>query len=295
MRKQYCSHKYRLHTKQNMAGSLLEVPTRKQKDEMIKSFMKDEESYTVFDDASGEFLPVICCVCDSIPKKPQWSTTIFVLKLKKLLKKCNMEQSDLTGYYPPALLEQCRARHEDLEGFVLSPETYVNDREEALICKECLSELTTISKKQADRRHPPKQAIANGYVIGRAPVELIQLNDVEISLISRVRTYCQSWIFFGGAHRHIKGWHTFFKNRPGDNVGNLQMLTESGMKGVVLVVLCGPFTTTQRALVFESVSVNPEKVVKAWHWLKENNFRYANDEIPDLASIPLPQIVEENM
>ena len=67
------------------------------------------------------------------------------------------------------------------------------------------------------------------------------------------------------------------------------------MKGVVLVVLCGPFTTTQRALVFESVSVNPEKVVKAWHWLKENNFRYANDEIPDLASIPLPQIVEENM
>ena len=58
----------------------------------------------------------------------------------------------------------------------------------------------------------PKAAVANGYVIGDPPMELSSLNDVELSLISRARIYCQSWIFFGGCHQHIKGWHTFFKN-----------------------------------------------------------------------------------
>ena len=279
-----------------MTTTLLQVPTREQKDAMIRAFLKDEESYTVFDDESGEFSPVICCVCDSIPKKPQWSTTIDVLKLAQLLKKCNMQQSDLLDdYYTESLLEQYTARHPDLEEFLLSPETYVNGNNEALICKDCLEELNLISERRADRRHPPKQAIANGYVIGRAPVELIQLNDVEISLISRVRTYCQSWIFFGGAHQHIKGWHTFFKNRPADNVANLEMLRESGLKGLVLVVLCGPFTTTQKALAYKSITVDPEKVVKAWVWLKANNFRYSEDEIPNIEDIPVPQIVEENM
>ena len=167
-----------------MTTTLLEVPTREQKDEMIRAFMKDEESYTVFDDLSGEFLPVICCVCDSIPKKPQWSTTIHVADLKKLLRKCKMEQAELTDCYPPPLLEQYTARHPDLHGFLLSTETYLNPQDEVLICKECLAELNSNSKKQLDRRHPPKQAIANGYVIGKAPVELVQLNDVEISLIS---------------------------------------------------------------------------------------------------------------
>ena len=278
-----------------MRGSLLEVPTREKKDELIRAFLKDEESYTVFDDSSGRFLPVICCVCDSIPTKPDWSTTIHVIKLKKLLEQCKLNQSELTNYYPPKLLDQYTARHDSLKRFVLSPETYVNIHDEALICKDCLAQLRSISKKKSVRRHPPKQAIANGYVIGRAPSELIKLNEVEISLISQARIYCQSWIFFGGCHQHIKGWHTFFKNRPAGNVGNVVMLSESGLKGVILVVLCGPFTTTQKALVYKAVAINPEKVVKAWCWLKANNYRYKDCVIPDLDSIPVPKIVEEDM
>jgi hypothetical protein len=92
----------------------------------------------------------------------------------------------------------------------------------------------------------------------------------------------------------IKGWHTFFKNRSTDNVGNLTMLTESGLKGLILVVLCGPFTSTQKALILKQIHIDPRKVVVAWMWLKANNFRYKDDVIPHVDDIPLPQIIEEN-
>jgi hypothetical protein len=72
-------------------------------------------------------------------------------------------------------------------------------------------------------------------------------------------------------------------------------LADNGMTGMLLVVLCGPFTTTQKAMAMKKTSVDPRKVVQAWHWLKENNFRFKNDIIPNIADIPLPYVVEENL
>ena len=206
-----------------------------------------------------------------------------------------MHRSLFGELYPTALLGQYTASHNELKSYVLSPATFVNHMNEAIICKDCLSELEKITKKRSNRRHPPKQGIANGYIIGDAPVELTKLNDVELSLISRARTYCQTWMFFAGCHQHIKGWHTFFKNRPSHNVGNLTMLTDSGHKGVIMVFLCGPFTTTQKALSMKQMAVDPQKVVAAWIWLKANNFRYKDDEIPSVDNIPLPKVIEENL
>jgi len=45
----------------------------------------------------------------------------------------------------------------------------------------------------------------------------------------------------------------------------------------------------------KKTAVDPEKVVKAWHWLKANNFRYKEDMIPHIDDIPLPYVVQENM
>lgn len=144
---------------------------------------------------------------------------------------------------------------------------------------------------------PPKQAIANGYLVGDAPMELECLNDVELSLVSKVRIYCQSRIFYGGCHQQIKGWHTFFKNRPTENVGNLMQLAENDNTetGIILVVLCGPFTTTQKALTLAKTAVRPSKVIAAWKWLKKHNYRYKDLTIPNAKDIPQPQIICEQM
>ena len=137
-------------------------------------------------------------------------------------------------------------------------------------------------------------AIANGHLTGDAPKELTCLNEVELSLVSRVRICSQSWIFCAGCHQQIKGWHTFCRNRHEANVGNLQQLQLSRLKGSILVVLCGPFTSTQKALTLKQVSVRPAKVIEAFQWLSNHNIYYTQDDIPAAEDIPVPFIIEEN-
>ena len=86
-----------------------------------------------------------------------------------------------------------------------------------------------------------------------------------------------------------------FRNRVVANVSNLEMLRSSGMRGKIVVVLCGPFTTTQKALVKQQVQVDPAKVLCAFNWLKRNNHLCEGMELPCSADVPLPILLEENV
>jgi uncharacterized CHY-type Zn-finger protein len=278
-----------------MSSNVLRVPSAEEIRKITRAFVKDLESYTVVDERSNTIKPVICCVCDSIPTTPNWSCMVKVSKAAKLFSRCNMESSKQSKLYPQRLLDQYSISMEPLLApYVLSPHSYVNEKKKVMMCHGCHDELVNSAKQRNSQdRFPPKQAIASGYVIGEAPVQLESLNEVELSMISNVRTYCQSWTFFGGCHQHIKGWHTFFRNRPTSNVGNLMQLADAGMQGIILVVMCGPFTSTQNAMVRQKTAVNPLKVIAAWNWLKANNFRYHDAEIPNIDDIPTPVYLNE--
>ena len=74
---------------------------------------------------------------------------------------------------------------------------------------------------------------------------------------------------------------------------NLQQLVGCGLKGTIVVVLCGPFTTTQKALVMKQVEVRPAMVIAAFQWLKHNNYLYKDFDIPREEDIPMPIIYDE--
>jgi len=284
-----------LHGKFSPA-TMLDIPSVEEKNTIVNAFVKDLESFTLYDEKQDNFLPVICCVCDSMPHCPQWHQFVPVPILADLLKTCKLGRSTISNIYPAKLLNDYQIENEKLKDYILSPSTYINDKEEALICKSCLSELEANSKKKyKSQRYPPKESIINGYAIGNAPFELSDSNNVELTLTSRLRIYSQSWVFFAGCHQHIKGWHTLLKNQPENHVGNLQVLQQCGMEKVILVALCGPFTATQRALTLKKTAVDPRKVIRAWEWLKANNFRYKDDVIPHIDTIPKPQILGEKM
>ena len=278
----------------------LRIPSQEEKDDIVTAFIKDLESYTVKNEAAGTFEAAICCVCDSMPKKAQSSIFVDISDAASLFDMADMHGKRLTDefMYPSELINQYRTNHIELEMFVLSPFSFINNKDEILICKDCYSDLKANKKKKKKVRRPPKESIANCYVIGDAPFEMKDLNEVELSLLSRVRLFCQSWTFFGGCHKHIKGWHTFFKNRNCDNVGNLMQLIDSDdnvVKCVLLVVLCGPFTSTQKAMTMQRTAVNPLKVVRAWKWIIINNFNYKDEVIPHIDSIPTPTVIHENL
>ena len=270
---------------------LLSLPTQQDNDRISKAFLSDLESYTVNDAATKTIKPVICSVCDSMPTKAQWSTFVKIDEFIKLSKKCNLTKTDSPTTYGEEIRKQYTADDERLKDFILSPETYVTD-DKVLICHGCLNELRVNSKQHKQRRRPPKESIIRGYMIGDAPDVLTCLNPVELSLITKTSTQCRSFIFFAGSHQSIKGWHTLFKGRPGENVANMKLMTKSGWKGQILVVLVGPFTDAQNKTTRERMTVCPKKVIAAWEWLKANNYRYKDIEIPNEDEIPLPYILD---
>jgi hypothetical protein len=275
---------------------LLTIPTDIQVKKLTKDFLDDLQSFTVSDTLTNEIRPVICCVCDSIPTEAQWSTYVHVKEFEHLCERAKLRKQDAYTEYSKMLQMQYTAKDERLSAFILSPETYVNRQDEVLVCKDCLSCLRKNSKKtNEERRGPPPGSIIRGYMIGDAPDVLTSLTTAELSLITLTNTQCQSWIFFAGCHQHIKGWHTFFKGRPGENVANMTLLTTSGWKGNILVVLCGPFTKEQATLTKARMSVSPSKVIRAWEWLKANNYRYSEVVVPHVSDIALPYIMDDEM
>jgi hypothetical protein len=273
--------------------SYLTIPTEENIKRITNAFISDMESFTIQDKTTNEIIPIICSVCDSMPTEAQWSTFVHIDKFKYLLEKGKIGRNHSLKYYKKELVSQYTAKHPALKDFILSPETYVNENNEVLVCKQCLLELETNAKKKKGRRGQPTQSIINGYMIGDAPFEITDLNPVELSLITLTATQCQSWIFFGGCHQSIKGWHTFFKGKPGENVANMTLMTECGWKGRFLVVLCGPFTSEQVRLTRLKTMVDPYKVIRGWEWLIFYNYRYEGMLIPQVDKIPLPYILDQ--
>jgi hypothetical protein len=169
---------------------LLEIPTNDDVKNIAKAFLKDLESLTVTDDATKTIKPIICSVCDSIPREAQWSTFVEVDKFIKLCKLCKLKKTDCLIAYGEELQNQYTAKDERLRDFILSPETYLNSKHEVLVCKQCLIELRKNSKANKERRRPPTESIIWGYMIRDAPNVLKSLNTVELSLITKTVTQC---------------------------------------------------------------------------------------------------------
>ena len=285
-----------------------QVPSVREKKAMVKRFVQDFESFSVLDRETTTLRPTICAVCDSIPDCAQWHEFVGVNQAKTWFRRCGLAKDDIADEYPNmdgrsddlnGIIRHYTTRYAELDNFVLSPNTFVNERNEILICKRCKDELEWKCKGKRGGKEVlsrmPEYAISNNRLVGGAPNCIKRLSEISLSLISIARVYCQSWVFFGGCHQQIKGWHTFYKNRTIENVGNLMQLNDSGMRGSVLVVLCGPFTSTQKAMTLEACSVDPVEVVKALRWLVNNNIKYKDQTIPQVDTIPLPHIVYENL
>lgn len=265
----------------------------------IDDALKDLHSFETELPNSTRLYPNICSVCDSIPKHAHWHNWVDIRRFKELCCASNLKKMNISKYYPSKVIKGYTVPHRSLEALVLSPNSVINRTlDTILVCKTChqiLEQNFKVPRTHWCRNLPPKDSICNGYVIGEAPKEIKELNPVELSLISKVQTYCQTWMFKGGPHQQIKGWHTFFKNRPGSHVGTIRQLQWAELKGNILVVICGPFTKTQKALTMNKVMVRPNKVIEAYKWLIQNNIYYANDSIPSVEDIPIPKIFEEKV
>jgi hypothetical protein len=274
----------------------LSVPTSIQVHDMLVEFTKDIESFTFHDKLNGQLKPIYCAVCDGMPKHSNWYQWVEIPYFAKLcnISRCLRFNVKECGY-PDRLLDDYKVKNACLSDIILSPGSVIDSsNNKIVVCKTCFIHMEKQSERQCKYRTPPSEAIANGYLIGNTPPELSTLSEIELTLVADVRTYCQSWAFHAGAHKQIKGWHTFYSNRPDRIARNFEELQLAGLKGQIVVVLCGPFTTTQRALTLRKTTVNAKKVIAAFQWLKINNILYKDFKIPDENEIPIPVLLDES-
>ena len=271
-------------------------PTEDEEMKMIAAFTEELEQ-AIFVDAQGVSHPIICTVCDSIAHVDIEIEWMKVMLLREFCLATDLTKNKIKDIYPESLIAQYTVPQiPELKNFVLSPHSVYNAHDKTIaICTICANHLRNQVHNYAQKRVPPHEAIISAYLIGKAPKILTDLNECEIALLSTVRTNCQSWIYFAGCHKHIQGWHTFYENNAGYNVATVDNLCDAGLKGQMLVVLCGPFTSTQKAKTYAQTLVRPEKVIAAFKWLKTNNYLYRNVVIPKAEDLPIPKIMEENM
>ena len=70
-------------------------------------------------------------------------------------------------------------------------------------CQACVKILNTSTQPYCVKS--PKYTIANGAIIGDAPVKLTRLNDVELALVSIARIDKHIFTFYGDAHKSMHG------------------------------------------------------------------------------------------
>ena len=175
-------------------------------------------------------------------------------------------------------------------------------------CKLCEREVQSMLK---DHTRVPKIGIMSGMAIGGAPKCLLDLNEVELTLVKSARIDKHIFSFQAGGHKMIRGWHSLYYNNVDHTNGVANYLAEEARRSqtprqtrsttnsnnsdnesddenrnnsnnneplfvlpTVLVVLIGPFTPEQRAKTMEKTSVNWRKIQLAVQWLKSNNPLY---------------------
>ena len=101
---------------------------------------------------------------------------------------------------------------------------------------------------------------------GGLPEELADLRKPEIALISANRIVMHGIVLRSNGHEGVYGWHAMYESKVDLNIGHIQQLVDAGMKGEIVVVLCGPWTSTAAAMAKKEMTIRPDRVVKAFEW-----------------------------
>ena len=276
------------------------IPAKQQVELLIRNASKALEDRVLYDSDRKEYRPRICAICDVFATVDNPMVKMPVSDLVKVCQKTNAERDKLVKLYPdpePArrMIETYRIQHPTLSDYTLSPMASIsedaNDGEVVDVCQFCSKDCQP--DKPGSNHKPPKRALWNGYCTGETPPELQDLNIAELAMISPNRLVSHAAVLYADQHRGIHGWHAMYENDPDDNVETVQELIKAGLGGEIYVVLCGPWTSTKKALAKQQYTVRADKMKKAFDWLKKNNFHFKDCGDTSTFTYRQPVIIED--
>ena len=246
-----------------------------------------------YDEATKRLSGRVCMVCDKLLKRDEYRTmglTTFARHAEHLRGGSTVTDA-VRGCYTTTIPEPHRSKLKDC---LLSPRSklvYSDKRRRSpkiMLCQECKSGMNGRKLKEG---RLPRYAIANGMTIGTAPECLTRLNEIELALVSQARFKGHLFTYWGGCHRSIKGWHSFYEVDAGRTAAVLDQVAELTEATNIGVILTGPFTPEQKEKVLKKTRVNTTWVREALEWLKKNNRLYAGIGTPRIGT---PVVVDNS-
>jgi len=246
------------------------------------------------DNDSGNVYPYVCFCCDRLLT---YSETVVATP---------RHLHDLSSYLkPPTLVddtgisecyrisnsfwwnrvgEDIKRTIPGVEKLLLSPRSIFVDTERnstkdaklwsqsGLLC--CRSCHLGLSKKQL-----PKYAIANGYFVGSPPACLTELNDVELAMLTPVKSFGYVFSYTGGKNMKLQGNLTYYRVKFESIAKAVMNLDVLGLHENIVTVLYGKLTQNQYKRAKEKSSVRVWKIIRAIEWLVQHHRAWRDADI----------------
>ena len=154
---------------------------------------------------------------------------------------------------PLELRNQYKIRDRDMvSNLLLAPRAYVKNNE-YMVCITCFHNIIPI---RLDK--PSKFIISNGWAIGKVPSTIIvnEIDDILAAMLAKIRVFASIFSYTGGAHKSIKGHHTFFTRNPELVGGTFKYMMRSGAPPDIYVLISGRATVSQKDIIRKRVSIN---------------------------------------
>ena len=228
--------------------------------------------------AAGEYVPYVCLVCDKF-LKPRCMKTLKVEQLrqcKSLLQPSLLNEvephsnlADSYTYFGDCGPDVDDTEREWIDDLLLSPRGCYLASEDGrraegfAVCRSC--------KYGLDRMQMPKYAIANNYCFGKPPACLIELTQVELAMITPVKTYGYCFTYTGGMKKQLQGSLSYYKVQFSSIARTVAQFDVVGLNNDVVVILHGKMTAEQRRRAREKNKVRTRNLLVCVEWLIHNN------------------------
>ena len=148
------------------------------------------------------------------------------------------------------------------------------DRRKKSGCSVCLC-----CKRALEASQMPEHAAANNHAFGTPPQCLLELTDVELAMLTPVKSHGYIFSYTGGINKVMKGNLSHHKVDVDSIVRSVMHFDVLDLHNNAVVLLCGKMTPEQRLKARKHSKVRPNKILKAMEWLLDNHEHWKNLDI----------------
>jgi hypothetical protein len=245
----------------------------------------------------------VCIICDCFIIGTE---TIHKLKKEEIsMHSKRLSVESYKNYYDTTLKPKVRKQYQinvdGLKGMLLSPwsRKYPNG---FATCSVCYSGM---QPQMANKKTPPKFAIANGFVIGSFPQEIQfsnkdgervtrkiddhDLTDLLKTMLAPVRPYGAVFAYSGGVQKSLRGNYQFFEMDQNRLGGVMNQLNQAEIGEHIYCVLCVRMTPDKKQIVCKRSKVDTQLFIDVLTWFvnESGHSGYAKTSILEDCSQPL--------